>query len=91
MSQTTTIQIRIDQATKKEAQKIFEDVGLDISSAVKVFFRQVINTRSIPFEVRTVNGFTPAYEKMIKKEVEWAKKHAKRYTDVKELLKDLKK
>ncbi|MFA5080563.1 MAG: type II toxin-antitoxin system RelB/DinJ family antitoxin [Candidatus Paceibacterota bacterium] len=52
------LQIRIDSKTKNEAKKILEGLGLDMSSAVKIFLRQVINTRNFPCEIRDENGFT---------------------------------
>lgn len=52
------IQIRIDAATKRKTQKILENIGLDISSAVRLFFKQIINTGALPLETRDENGFT---------------------------------
>lgn len=86
---TKTLQIRIDSSVKSKAQKILEEMGLDMSSAVKLFLGQVIRSRSIPFEIRTVNGFTPAQENMMIKETEWAKKHGKRFSSVDEAFKYL--
>jgi len=52
------IQVRIDSKTKNEAKKILDDLGMDMSSAIKIFFRQVINTKNFPCELRDGNGFT---------------------------------
>ncbi len=62
---TTTIQLRIDKKTKNQAQDIFKKLGMDLSSAMKLFLSQVIRTKSIPFVARTENGFTPEYEQFI--------------------------
>lgn len=86
---STTIQIRIDEKDKKQAQKVFEELGLDISSATKLFYKKAVITRSIPFEVRTENGFTPAQEREMLKDLEWARKHGKKYTSAKEMLDDI--
>lgn len=59
----TTLQIRIDSKTKKSVAKIFESLGLDLSSGVKIYFNQVLSHKGIPFQVRTTNGFTPEQEK----------------------------
>ncbi len=85
----TTIQFRIDKATKVSAQKVFGELGLDMSSALKLFLRTVSRTKSIPFEIRTANGFTPAQEARMIKEAEWAEKHGKRYKSAEELTKNL--
>lgn len=49
----TTINIRIDESTKKKFVKICEDIGLDVSSVVKLFIMQVIYEQRIPFEIKT--------------------------------------
>lgn len=87
---TSTLQIRIDSKIKMAAQKTLSDLGLDISSATKIFLKQVISTKSIPFEIRTENGFTPKQEDKMLKEIEWAKKHGKRYKTVSAMLKSIK-
>lgn len=86
---TTTLQLRIDPKVKSNAQKILKEMGLDLSSAIKMFLTQVINTRGIPFQVLTENGFTPAQERKIIKETEWIEKHGKRFTSAKEMLDDI--
>lgn len=46
-----TINIRIDTGTKNKAQEILGELGLDLSSAIKIFLNKVILTESIPFEL----------------------------------------
>ena len=86
---TTTLQLRIDEKTKRDVQKIIDKLGLDMSTAITMFLRQVIVTKSIPFQARTINGFTPKYEAMILRETADALKNAKRYKNVDDLMKDL--
>ena len=45
----THIHVRIDDDTKQQAQQIFGDMGLDISTAVNMFIKQVVRNRSFPF------------------------------------------
>ncbi len=87
----TTLQIRIDSKDKKDAQKIFKDLGMDITTGVKSFIKQVVIDKALPFQPRTENGFTPEFEAMILRESAWAKKHAKRYTNVDDMFRDLEK
>jgi len=63
MSTSTTIQVRIDSVTKAKAVKVLKDLGLDLSSAVKLFLTQVVNRKAIPFVALTENGYTEAQEK----------------------------
>ena len=74
---STTLQLRIDSKVKADAQKILKKMGLDLSSAIKIFLSQVVNTRQIPFQIHTENGFTPSQERRMIKETEWAMKHVK--------------
>ncbi len=83
------IQVRIDTRTKKQAQKTLEQMGLDMSSAIKLFLRSVISTQSIPFEIRTKNGFTPAHEARMIRETEEALKSGKGYSSYKEMVRDI--
>ena len=45
----THIHVRIDYDTKKQAQQILGDMGLDITTAVNMFIKQVVRNRSFPF------------------------------------------
>ena len=85
----TTIQVRIDEKTKTKAHKVFKDLGLDMSSGVKMYLNRVIKDKGIPFIVRTENGYTPEQEQKIIQEFEYAKKHGKRYDSVEAAIKYL--
>lgn len=69
-----TIQVRIDPKTKKEAQKVLDKVGLDMSSAIKVYFNQIVISQGIPFPILTENGLTMYQEREILKASEEAKR-----------------
>ena len=85
----TTIQIRIDEKTKAKARKVFGKMGLDVSSGIKLYLSRVAQDESIPFVVRTENGYTPEEEQRMIREVKYLKKHGKRYTSVKEMWEDI--
>jgi len=70
----TQIQIRIDEKTKKDAQAILSDLGLDLSSAIKVYLKQIVIYRGIPLQLLTENGLTVAQEQAILKAAEEGKK-----------------
>ncbi len=84
----TQVQVRIDKKTKNEAKKVLEDIGLDISSAVKILFKQIVRTGSLPIEIRDVNGFRPHKAVELREAIAEAKK-GKEYTSVDELMKEL--
>lgn len=56
--QTTMYQFRIDAQEKQEVFQIFNELGVKPSQAIKMFFRQVKETRSIPFDVKLPNKET---------------------------------
>ncbi len=43
--------ISIDADVKAQAQELFADLGLDLSTAINIFLRQSIRENCIPFEV----------------------------------------
>ena len=45
------INIRIDDSLKKEADAIFANIGLTASTAITLFYKQVVRTHSIPFDL----------------------------------------
>jgi DNA-damage-inducible protein J len=47
-----TTSIRMDSETKKAASDLLSDLGLDLSSAVNIFLKQVILQGGLPFEVK---------------------------------------
>ena len=58
----TNISIRIDEDVKKEAESLFANLGLTLSSATNVFFRQAIRTQGIPFPLSMTTPSTQARE-----------------------------
>jgi DNA-damage-inducible protein J len=85
----STVQIRIDKKTKERAQKVFNDMGLDMSSGVKLFLQRVVNTEMLPFEVVTKNGYTKAQERNMLKETAQTLKKSKSYKKAHVLHKDV--
>lgn len=48
---TTPTQIRIDADIKKQATALFNELGLDMSSAVNLFLHQCVLRGGLPFNV----------------------------------------
>lgn len=68
--QTAMYQFRIDAKEKQEVFQIFQELGIKPSQAIKLFLRQVKETRSIPFEVRLPNKETAEVIKQVQKKEE---------------------
>ena len=89
-TKTTTINVRMDKETKSSAQKIIEDFGLDISTAITAFFRKIIQTGSIPFSFDQKGRLNnPKYIARLIKEIDSAKKQGKKYSSASHMLSDI--
>jgi|GEM_PF-612603 len=52
---TARINLTVDATAKEEALKLFDIFGLDASTAVNMFFKSVVRTKSIPFDISIAN------------------------------------
>jgi DNA-damage-inducible protein J len=48
---TANLTVRIDTGIKSEAEKLFEDLGMSISTAFNIFLRQAVRSQAIPFTI----------------------------------------
>ena len=52
MNNSTNLNIRIDKKVKENSEKVLEDLGLTMTTAINIFLRQVIRVNGIPFEIK---------------------------------------
>ncbi len=50
--ESTNLNIRTDKDIKRRAEKLFDALGLNMTTAVNIFLRQAIRENGIPFEVK---------------------------------------
>ncbi|RKP59281.1 type II toxin-antitoxin system RelB/DinJ family antitoxin [Pararobbsia silviterrae] len=55
---STDVRARIEPELKEDATRVLAENGLTLSDAVRLFLRQVVVTRGLPFEVRIPNEIT---------------------------------
>ena len=70
---TSTLQIRVDSTLRKEADELFALAGLDMSSAVRLFLRQSVIRRRLPFEVVSENPdpfWSEANQRVLRESIE---------------------
>jgi DNA-damage-inducible protein J len=48
------VKARIDPSLKAESEIVLKLMGMDMSSAIKMFLTQVVQQRALPFEVKVV-------------------------------------
>lgn len=86
---TVQTQIRIEEDVKKQAMELFNQLGIDMSSAVNMFLRQSIMRGGLPFSVEI-----PRYKPEVLEAMEEAKRisrdpNTKRYSSFAEALEDI--
>lgn len=82
----TTLNIRISDTAKIEASEVLASIGLDMSSAVKMFLKQVVLERGLPF----ISTSNPArLRAKWDKELNYAMGHNKKYGTAKDALADI--
>ena len=54
----TNLKIRIDRDLKDEADQMFNDLGMNLTTAIIVFVRQAVRQRKIPFEISLDTGIS---------------------------------
>ena len=48
----TVLQVRLDDELKAQATMVYDQLGLDLSSAVRMFLKKSVAVNGIPFDVR---------------------------------------
>ncbi len=51
-STSTNVCIRIDTELKAQAEALFGELGMNLTTAFNIFLRQAVRERRIPFEIR---------------------------------------
>jgi len=70
----TNLTIRIDEDIKRDAEIVFGRIGLTMSAAINVFFRQAVRMQAIPFELKAYDDYFNEYNmKRILHSIEQAK------------------
>ena len=52
MANASLVQVKVDSQTKTEVTNIYESLGLDLPTAIRIFFKKSIAVGGLPFELR---------------------------------------
>jgi DNA-damage-inducible protein J len=88
----TAVTIHIDEDIKNEAEFLFNKIGLNMSTAINVFFHQAVREQAIPFELKPYDHFYNSKESIeALKEAKQLMKNptAKSFKTTKDLIDDL--
>src|SRR5713226_679023 len=58
VSKSAMIRARVEPELKDRAEAMLEEIGLTATSAITLFYRQIIQRRGLPFELRLPNATT---------------------------------
>lgn len=85
---TTNLNIRIDTELKKQAEQLFSELGMNMTTAINVFVRQAVRQGSIPFAIKLEVPNNETLEAM-KEADELIKSGKSRFNNPEEMFKDL--
>lgn len=86
MSETTTLNIRVNKDLKKQSEAILSLLGLNTSTAVNMFLNAVVRNNGIPFAL-TLNPNNET--KQVLDEVKVGKNLSRTFDNVRDLMDDL--
>jgi DNA-damage-inducible protein J len=58
MSKSAMVRARVEPQLKERAEDMLGAMGLSATTAITLFYRQIIQRRALPFEVRVPNAAT---------------------------------
>lgn len=90
---TTTVNVtfRMDSDLKRQADSLFAELGMSLSTAFNIFVRQSLRDGGIPFDISLEKPNKETIAAMLEAERLVKDPNTKRYTDLDELFEDLKK
>lgn len=89
-SSTTNISIRMDSDLKAQADALFGELGMNLSTAFNIFVRQSLREGGIPFDISLNQPNKETIAAMLEAERIAKDPSVKGYTDLDELFADLK-
>jgi len=66
---STLVQIRVDEKLKDDAAAVYEHLGLDLSTAVRIFFKRSVAENGIPFSMKLGNTEQHTLKRQIRPDV----------------------
>ena len=65
MAQTAAVvNVRVDENVKRDIEKLYESLGMNISTAVNMFFRQCLMEQGLPFQIKIKRRHIPLKERL---------------------------
>lgn len=91
MSTTTSnVSFRIDSTLKAQADKLFSELGMNMTTAFNIFLRQSVREGCIPFDITINTPNSETIAALLEAKNLMSRPDVKRFSDVEEALKELK-
>lgn len=62
------IQVRVDSEDKNKASQIFSKIGIDTSTAIRMFLKQTIRKNTLPFSIDDSDNYDYLSAKVLSKD-----------------------
>ena len=85
MAQDSVVRARIDEKTKRQAERVFAACGMTLSDAIRIMLTKTAKEKEIPFSIHTPNAKTIRAIR----ELEKKRGKGKTFKDFEELLKNI--
>ncbi|MFC0180457.1 type II toxin-antitoxin system RelB/DinJ family antitoxin [Thorsellia kenyensis] len=59
------LQIRLENELKEKAQEVAKAMGMDLTTAVRIFLTQMVNERALPFRPELDLFYSPSNQKAL--------------------------
>jgi DNA-damage-inducible protein J len=66
---TTSVTIRMDENLKKQAETLFDEMGLNMTTAFTMFTKAVVRQQKIPFEISADPFYSEANQTHLRKAI----------------------
>jgi len=70
MANNNALYVRMDAELKDSAEEILKNLGISASSAVQMFYRQIVLQRGLPFDVKLPSAVPVAIGDMSREELD---------------------
>lgn len=91
MAETTNFSVRMDSELKKNCESLFGELGMNLTTAINVFLRQSLRVGGLPFDLKVNQPNQETVQALLEAERLSRDPKARRYSDVEEALRELKK
>lgn len=88
---TTNVSFRMDTELKAQAEALFSELGMNLSTAFNIFVRQSLREGGIPFAIKLEEPNKETIAAMLEAERIAKDPNVKSYSDVEEALRELEK